>query len=48
MKALVIAEHDNHILKGATRALVTAALQIAEHVDDKLWSISSDIKSMHD
>jgi len=33
MKALVIAEHDNHILKGATRALVTAALQIAEHVD---------------
>ncbi len=33
MKALVIAEHDNHILKGATRALVTAASQIAEHVD---------------
>ena len=33
MKALVIAEHDNHILKGATRALVTAALQIAKHVD---------------
>jgi electron transfer flavoprotein alpha subunit len=33
MKALVIAEHDNQHLKGATRALVTAALQTADEVD---------------
>jgi electron transfer flavoprotein alpha subunit len=33
MKALVIAEHDNQHLKGATRALVTAALQTADQVD---------------
>jgi electron transfer flavoprotein alpha subunit len=33
MKALVIAEHDNQTIKGATRALVTAALQTADQVD---------------
>ncbi|MEY4640818.1 MAG: hypothetical protein RLZZ227_812 [Pseudomonadota bacterium] len=32
MKALVIAEHDNHALKGATAALVTAALKLAGEV----------------
>ena len=33
MKALVIAEHDNHKLKSATQALVTAALQTADTVE---------------
>src|SRR5688572_14380791 len=33
MKALVIAEHDNQKVKGATRALLTAALQTADQVD---------------
>jgi electron transfer flavoprotein alpha subunit len=33
MKALVIAEHDNNTLKGATRSLVTAALQLADEVE---------------
>jgi electron transfer flavoprotein alpha subunit len=33
MKALVIAEHDNQTLKGATAALVTAALKTADEVD---------------
>ncbi len=33
MKALVIAEHDGQTLKGATAALVTAALQTADTVD---------------
>jgi electron transfer flavoprotein alpha subunit len=33
MKALVIAEHDNRVLKGATAALVTAALKTADEVD---------------
>src|SRR5688500_8516832 len=33
MKALVVAEHDNQKIKGATRALVTAALQTADQVD---------------
>jgi electron transfer flavoprotein alpha subunit len=33
MKALVIAEHDNRSLKGATGALVTAALQMADEVE---------------
>jgi len=33
MKALVIAEHDNNTLKGATAALVTAALQTADEVE---------------
>jgi electron transfer flavoprotein alpha subunit len=33
MKALVIAEHDNQKIRGATRSLVTAALQTADHVD---------------
>ncbi len=33
MKALVLAEHDNHALKGATAALVTAALKTADAVD---------------
>jgi electron transfer flavoprotein alpha subunit len=33
MKALVIAEHDNQTIRGATRALVTAALQTADQVD---------------
>jgi electron transfer flavoprotein alpha subunit len=33
MKALVIAEHDNQALKGATAALVTAALKTADEVD---------------
>jgi electron transfer flavoprotein alpha subunit len=33
MKALVIAEHDNQVLNGATAALVTAALKTADEVD---------------
>jgi electron transfer flavoprotein alpha subunit len=33
MKALVIAEHDNAVLKPATHALVTAALQTADTVE---------------
>jgi electron transfer flavoprotein alpha subunit len=33
MKALVLAEHDNQQLKGATRALVSAALQLADEVE---------------
>jgi electron transfer flavoprotein alpha subunit len=33
MKALVLAEHDNQQLKGATRALVNAALQVADEVE---------------
>ena len=33
MKALVIAEHDNQVLKPATAALVTAALKLAVQVD---------------
>jgi len=33
MKALVIAEHDNLSLKGATASLVTAALQVADSVE---------------
>lgn len=33
MKALVIAEHDNHSLKSATAALVAAALQLTDHVE---------------
>jgi electron transfer flavoprotein alpha subunit len=33
MKALVIAEHDNQTLKGATAALVTAALKTADEVE---------------
>lgn len=33
MKALVLAEHDNKQLKGATRALVTAARKLADEVE---------------
>jgi Electron transfer flavoprotein, alpha subunit len=33
MKAIVFAEHDNQQLKGATRALVTAALKLADEVE---------------
>jgi len=33
MKALVLAEHDNKQLKGATRALVSAALKLADEVE---------------
>jgi electron transfer flavoprotein alpha subunit len=33
MKALVLAEHDNQQIKGATRALVSAALQLAAEVE---------------
>src|SRR5690606_11974840 len=32
-KALVIAEHDNEVLKPATAAVVRAALQLADGVD---------------
>ena len=33
MKALVLAEHDNKQLKGATRALVSAALKLVDEVE---------------
>jgi len=33
MKALVIAEHDNHSLKAATASLVAAALQLSDQVE---------------